>query len=94
MLEINKELLKRCLIAGITAMIIGYITEYILYKKDRHDNFLTKMKQKCLYRFLVLLFLIGCGIHIFSELIGFEAYCEKKCNAGTCSYTCRIGFKA
>ena len=95
MLEINNELVKRSIISGIISVIIGYTTEKILYVNDCHDNFLTKMKQKCILRFILSLFLFGCCVHIFSELIGFEAYCERKCNeAGKCSYSCRVGFKA
>jgi hypothetical protein len=88
------KLIKKCVWTGIFSFVIGMITEYILHKYGKDDNILTKYKNKNKYLFCIYAFCFGFLLRDFLEIIGFEAYCEQKCNLGKCDYVCTVKIKA
>lgn len=86
----SNSLMVKSIYTGIFSIFIGIVTEKILIKCDKCDNFLTQKKKHNYYTYLLMLFGIGFIIRFVLEYIGFEAYCEKKCNAGKCDYVCSI----
>ena len=90
------KLVQKCVLTGIFSLVIGYITEYILTKLKKEDNILTKIKNnnKNKYLFYIYAFCFGFILRFFLETIGFEAYCEQKCNQGKCDYVCTLKINA
>jgi len=86
-----EQLIINNIYAGIFSIMIGYITEKILYTFNRKNNFLTRWKHS-FPKFIILLFLIGVLINSFVEYTGFEANCTRKCDSLTnkCNYVCNI----
>jgi hypothetical protein len=87
----DNKLIKNSIYIGIFTIIIGFITEKILYKFNRKNNFLTRWKQS-LPNFIVILFVIGLLINLLIEYSGFEASCTRKCDRLTnkCDYVCNV----
>jgi len=90
----NNKLIKEGIYIGIFTVFIGFLTEYILTKFNKKDNFLSKLKENK-QLFILYLFIFGILLHLFLEYSGFEAYCEKKCNSdGVCNYVCTVKVNA
>lgn len=89
-MEISDKTTINSIYTGIFAVMISVITEKILVKLNRENNILTKTKKKNYCLFLFWSFVIGFIIRFVLEYIGFEAYCEKKCQGNNCNYTCTV----
>ena len=85
-------LIKNSVYVGFITLLLGFIVEKLLVFGNKNDNFLTNIKNKNYINFYISLFLFGCMIHLISDAIGLEAYCEKKCIDDVCNYYCHIGF--
>ena len=83
------KLLANCVIVGMITIAIGIFTERTLYRYDRKDNFLSKLKRNYL-SFILILFLFGFLVHYIFDYIGLEAACEKKCVDDFCEYKCYV----
>jgi len=95
MFGLNNPLIEKCIIIGIITVIIGMLTEKILTYYESTNNFLSKAKNSNTTTFILYLFIFGYSLGYIMDLIGFEAYCERKCNeANFCNYSCKVGFKA
>ena len=93
-MEITNNIIFNCVKVGVITVILMVITEKILYKYNKKNNFLTRLKKKNCCLFILSLFIVGTIIQFFAEYTGFEAYCEKKCIDGKCDYVCNIKIKA
>jgi len=84
-------LVKNCIIIGIFTIFIGIITEKTLYKFNRKNNFLSRLKRS-FPQFICTLFLFGIVLHLFFEYSGLEAGCSRKCDELTkqCKYVCEV----
>ena len=89
-MEISDKTIINSIYTGIFAVMISVITEKILVKLNRENNVLTNTKKKNYCVFIFWSFIIGFSIRFVLEYIGFEAYCEKKCQGDVCNYTCTI----
>lgn len=90
-MNINNKLLKDCIIIGIFTNILGLITEKILYKYNRKNNFLSNTKKESFLKLVIILFFIGVGLHLFVIYSGLEVYCERRCNElNECKYVCKL----
>jgi hypothetical protein len=89
-MEISNQLIINSIYTGLFALVMGIIIEKILKKLNRPNNILTKTKEKNYCKFLFFSFAFGFLIRFILEYIGFEAYCEKKCNGNNCNYTCTV----
>lgn len=89
-MEISDKTTINSIYTGIFTVLVGVITEKILVKINRENNILTKTKKKNCCLFFFWSFAIGFSIRFVLEYIGFEAYCEKKCQGNICNYTCTV----
>ena len=87
----NTKTIVNSIYVGIFTIIIGIITEKILYKLNRKNNFLTRWSHNYL-KFICYLFIIGLFINSVMEISGFETSCTKKCDpiTNTCNYVCNV----
>lgn len=75
---------------AIITVLIGLITEKILFLTNKKENIFTILK-KSYIKFIFTLGLLGIIIHIIIKYYKFDQiYCEKKCSDEVCSIICNI----
>lgn len=82
-------IIKHCVFIGILTIIIGIITEKTLYKFNRRNNILSRLKHNY-FLFVLSLFIFGMFIQFLFEYSGFETYCYRKCDETHCEYICQM----
>ena len=87
-----KIIIENYIFIGFFTVIIGYIIEHLLSSNNINDNYLTKLNKQNKIKFIIYMFSIGVIIQFILQIIGFETYCERKCELNKCFYNCNIKF--
>jgi len=93
-MEYSEKIIINSIYTGLFTVVISMITEKVLVKLRRPNNILTKTKKQNYCQFILSSFAIGFVIRFILEYVGFEAYCEKKCNGNSCNYVCTVKVNA